>query len=171
MSTSLRTIIMSTIALVIFGGLGYEIFLVKNAEADIKQALTAADTKIGTDSRTRGILSIQNNSKEDLQVIDKAIITKSELVNVIDNLEKTGRGLGLTIAISSITSDASKNTTTPQNVRISVEATGKWFDNMTFLKLLENLPYKISIERADMGSAGEVWHTSSVLRLTTLPDI
>ncbi len=171
MNSLTRTIIVGSICLILLGVVGYELYFIKGADSAVRSAIEKADEQIGIDSRARSIVYLQNNSVEELKVVDQAILTKGELVTFVENLEKMGRDRGLLVTISSIVKEGNKvSTSTPEVVRIAVEATGPWDDSLHFINLLENLPYKIGIDKVDFVGDENGWRSNTTIKITTYPE-
>ncbi|MEK7194549.1 MAG: hypothetical protein AAB660_02575 [Patescibacteria group bacterium] len=171
MNALTRIIIVGVMIIAFGGGLYYELSSISNIRDDVTEANIAIQEKTGSDSRTKSILALQENYKDDLVVINDSVLNKTELVSVLEELEKTGRNLGLKTSISSITDEATKTaSSTAQTVRITVNTEGVWSSNLAFVRLIENLPYKISVERADLSKAEEIWKTSAIIKVTTYPE-
>ena len=171
MNSVTRTIVVGLIFLALLGGAGYELYYIKGADSAVRGAIERADEQIGSDSRARSIVYLQNNSIEELKVVDEAILAKEELVTFVESLEKMGRDMGLVVAISSITKEGNKSSSsTPEVVRIAVDATGPWGESLHFINLLENLPYKINIEKIDFTSGEKNWRSNTTIKITTYPE-
>ena len=171
MNSVTRTIIVGLIFLIMLGGVGYELYYIKSADSAVRNAISKADEQIGSDSRARSVVYLQNNSVEEIKVLDKAILTKDELVTFVESLETMGRNMGLVVAISSITKEGNKSSTsTPEVVRITVDATGPWGESLHFINLLENLPYKIGIDKVDFNIDEKGWRSNTTIKITTYPE-
>jgi len=169
MNSLARTIIMGLMAIFFLGVFGVEFYLLSNTEAQIAKATEGADTRIGSDSRARSILSLQQSSKEELEVVEGAILDRSDLADLLENLQKTGVDMGLLVTISSVSGDPGKTPTpgSPETVRVSLEARGTWESGLAFMRLIENLPYKLAVEKAGLMVDDGKWNASVTLRLTT----
>ncbi len=171
MNALTRIVIVCTMIIAFGGILYYELSSISRIRGEVTQANIAILEKTGSDSRTKSILALQENYKDDLAVINNTVLNKTELVSVLEELEKTGRNLGLKTSISSITDEATKTaSSTAQTVRIAVSAEGVWSSNLAFIRLIENLPHKISIERVDLTKSEEIWRTNATIKVTIYPE-
>jgi hypothetical protein len=171
MSATVRTVLVGFITLLLLVGLVFEIYFLKKIEADIASATSSADNEIGDDSRLRGIVELQELVKGDLEVFEDAILTRSDLVSVVEGLEKIGRGMGLSVSVTSIANENVKaSQATEQVFRVSVETNGAWDKSLSFVRMFESLPYKLSIERIDLSLDGDDWRTNTSIRLSTYPE-
>lgn len=171
MTSTTRIIIIGFITLVFATTLGYEVYLVSSTEREVTSANESADLEIGGDSRAKNIALLQESSKSELALIEEIILTRADLVALVEKLEKTGRDLGLNVSISSITNDSkTSSSANPETVRISIESRGSWTSSLSYVKLIENLPHKFSIDRVDLGTDGEGWRTLISLKVITYPE-
>lgn len=171
MNALTRTIVVGLICLILLGVVGYELYFIKGADTAVRSAIEKADEQIGNDSRARSIVYLQNNSVEELKIADEAILTKEELVTFVESLENMGREIGLSITISSIVKEGNKvSTSTPEVVRVAVDAKGPWEESIHFINLLENLPHKIYIDKLDFTTDAGEWRSSTIVRVTTYPE-
>lgn len=158
------------IVLALFGVvLAKEVFLIFQTRSEAIALTVEASTRAGTDSRTQILRSLRASAADDILRLDRAAVTKSGLVNVISMIEDTGKSLGLVITISSISGGTSSASNTPMTVRIAVETSGPWSPNLSFSHLLENLPYKVSVDESKLTRTEKTWQGHYVLSLTTLP--
>ncbi len=171
MTSTTRIIIIGLITLLFALGLGYELHLVSRIQKEVASANESADSYIGGDSRAKNIALLQESSKEELALIEEIILTRADLVALLEKLENTGRDLGLNVSISSITNDSkTSSSANPETVRISIESRGAWGPSLSYIKLVENLPHKFSIDRVDLGTDGEGWRTIISLKVVTYPE-
>lgn len=171
MNSLTRTIVLGFILVILSLGLTYELYFINTAEGQVLEAIKQADLQIGNDSRLRGIINLQENSSSELKILETAILTREDLVTLVEGLEKMGRDEGLMVSISSITNEPNKtSTTTPETVRIAIEASGSWIGNIHFIRLLENLPFKVNIERLDLSTNETGWKSNTSIKLIIYPE-
>lgn len=171
MSSTTRTILILLLTLTLGGAFGYEVYLISKSEADVAEAIALVDKELGGDARIKKIEQIQSNYQEDILILDKVLINRADLVAMIEELERTGRDVGVIPSISSITNDSKSSTgTAPETVRVAIDTRGSWASTIIFIKLLESLPYKYNIDKMEVFFDNTEWRTSSTLKLTTYPN-
>ena len=94
--------------------------------------------------------SINRNLKSTMQSHDRLqslFVADGSVVDFIQNLEQMGKESGLAVSTDSVSSNDSPDLLTLKKefLLISMTVKGTWAGNMKFLKLLENLPYKVAI--------------------------
>lgn len=171
MKSSTRIVIVSLITLIFTAALVYEVYLISSTQGELNNTTTSTDEEIESDRRAKSIIELQKESKTELAIVDEVLLTKSDLVELVEKLEKTGRDLGLIVSISSITNDSKTSSSqNPETVRISIETRGAWAQNLKFVRLVETLPHKFAIDRLDLNFDGQDWRTLVNLRVTTYPE-
>lgn len=143
------------------------IFQIRGEAAEL--SLEAA-RRSGTDSQARALRAIRVSSSQDLESINKAAVTKSRLADVVSEIEASGKSLGLALSISSISASAQAASTSPSTVRIAVETLGSWSGSIGFVHLIENLPYRISIEESKLALTDKGWKGNNTFSITILPE-
>jgi Tfp pilus assembly protein PilO len=171
MTSLTRIIIIGLITLATMGGLGYEVYLISSIQNEVTSTNESTDLQVGSDSRAKNIALLQESARAEVKMIEEVLLTRSDLVSLVEKLEKTGRDLGLNVSISSITNDSkTSSSVNPETVRISIEARGSWAPSLSYVRLIENLPHKFSVEKVDIGTDGEGWRTLISLKLITYPE-
>lgn len=159
-------VILSSIAIFFLTGLGYEWWMIGDAQNDASLALASAEEKLGIDSWSRNMRSIQIDESEKLRIIDNAVLRRTELINFIELLESTGKKMGLALTISSVRDDPKVKT----EVRLTVETLGNWEPSIRFLRMLQSLPYKSNIEESTLSVESGKWRNTSGLRISLTPE-
>ncbi len=166
MNSTGRLIFISLLTLALALGLGYEIHMLSQIKVDIASAELQAENKIGSDSRARDIAATEQNYKDDIASVNSAALTTDDIAGLADTIEKGGRGLGLNVTISSITDDSSKSSSASStNVSMTINSDGPWTPSISFVKLLENIPHKVSLDSISLRTAGDSgWNIVATIR-------
>ncbi|MBX4195755.1 hypothetical protein KW796_02260 [Candidatus Parcubacteria bacterium] len=171
MNSKTRLTVLVFISALLALGVMAELSYIKMTSAEAGEMLAEADTRSGNDAWTRNARSVQVNERDSVRILDDAKLTRTKLITLIDLLEKTGRSMNLSVVVTSVKSDASSiSTSSPETVNMTVTTSGPWASSLAFIRLLENLPHKIYIDESRITKEGQVWETSSTMRLTTLPE-
>lgn len=162
------------IRLAIIGFLAFvlvqEVIAIVQVRAEAESIMAEASERTGTDDQTQSLRSLRTSEASALARINDAVVTKSRLAGVIGDLEKTAKDLGLTITISSVNATGAATTTAPSTVRMTIETLGPWSGSFAFLHLLENVPYKSSIEESRFSKSDKSWRGNYALSLTLIPE-
>jgi len=158
MALSLILIILLTIV-----ALGIYDIKVKNKETF--KLLNKADSVAETENLAQSIRVIQASAAEDIAAFDNLVLVDDKLVPLIESIEETGRELGLDTNIVSVAKIEDKKSVEPDIIRIVVETQGSWAPTLSFLRAIENLPYRVMIDESSL-SKGEVdWRLRITLSL------
>ena len=158
MALSLILIILLTIV-----ALGIYDIKVKNKETF--KLLNKADSVAETENLAQSIRVIQASAAEDIAAFDNLVLVDDKLVPLIESIEEVGRELGLDTNIVSVAKIEDKKSVEPDIIRIVVETQGSWAPTLSFLRAIENLPYRVMIDESSL-SKGEVdWRLRITLSL------
>jgi len=88
------------------------------------------------------------SSRDSIDKIDSYFIKHNGTVEVIESIESLAKLSGVNIDSSSVSVDASSNKENyTETIRMVVDFDGSWKESSSFLFLIENAPFKVSIER------------------------
>ncbi|MDB5266809.1 MAG: hypothetical protein JWN89_624 [Parcubacteria group bacterium] len=140
---------LSIIALFFVSLLGYAVYDLRGKNQETSLLVNAADASARSTDSALSLRTAKNNSEAAIAELDTSILTEGELVPLIEEIEKTGKDLGLKTSISSVTVDKVDPTAhgnDPDKVHVALEAEGPWAGSIAFIHALQNLPTKISID-------------------------
>lgn len=96
-----------------------------------------------------------NKTKSDRSKLDIYLIPHDGEVAFIEEIETLGRRVGVKVLIDGVNFEAVKNSSsTPSAVnleiiKVKLEAAGTWNEINSYLYLIENMPYRLTINRVD----------------------
>lgn len=93
------------------------------------------------------LVTLLKHTSETQEALKTFIVTESTVVDVIETLESLGARTGVSVNISSLSSD---ETGVLGRVRGRVETRGTWSAVLTYMRAVESLPYKISISNISL---------------------
>lgn len=160
-----RVVFLSTVACVLLALIAVWIFMfwqVKNSSIKF-QDLAAKSAQAAADrEQSRKLIGVIGDAEPHyVKLIGKAV-SKEGIVPFIENLEQLGSRSGTSVNLGSINApeDSSSVSTTSTNVIISLDDTvnfghvtlnvsgvGEWANIMKLLKITENLPYALHIDK------------------------
>ncbi len=155
----------SLILLIVIGIVIFALYNIKNKNQEASQLQSDADETALARQISRSIRLAQNNSSQDLADFDKLLLTSGKLVSLIDNIEKSGRALGLETNIVSVGKAEEKDSGQSNIVSIAIETKGAWAPTLSFLRAIESLPYRVMISRSDLSKVDNEWHLKIALSL------
>ncbi len=158
-------IVLSLISLILFAVLSFGIYSIQAKNRETSQLLNAVDSATEESMLVRSIKAIQNNADKDLAAFDKLVFSGDKLVPLIEKIEETGRVLGLDTNILSVGKIEDKKAIEPNIVRITMETQGSWAPTLSFLRAMENLPYRVMIDESSFVREETVWRLKITLAL------
>ena len=161
---SLLTTLVVT-AVVLLAVLVIGVYNIRDKNNKTSELLNLADEAAEAGVLVQSIRILQNDAREDLESFDKLILSNDKLVPLIEDIEKTGRGFDLETNILSVGEVGKSGSVEPQTLRIALEAQGSWSGELSFLKAIESLPYRVMIEETDFQKKETGWHLKVVLAL------
>ena len=91
-------------------------------------------------------------------VFSKVVPDKDPIVQMIEKIEPAGPRLGIDAEITSV--EEGEN-----GFRLFIEAEGDWAGAFSYLKAIENLPYRVVFERMNLDKSGLAWRLNTVIFL------
>ena len=159
----------ASLALLIFGA--YDIRMTNEETSNIlNESDQVAEERIVLQS----IRVIQNESRDELEVLQSFVVSEDALVPLLESIEGIGRELGLESEIVSVDNASVAPTSRARSIqeekaeliRIVIEAEGSWSSVFNFVQAIERLPYKVTIEEASL-SKDEDWSSRIVILVNT----
>lgn len=153
---------LSLISLIFLSALVFGIYDIKTKNKKTSLLLSEADRTSETGELAQSIKTIKTNAGEDLTTFDEIVFTNEKLVPLIENIESTGRSLGLETKIVSVGKIEDKKTLEPNIIRIVLETQGAWAETLAFLRAVESLPHRVMIDDSSLSEVDVNWR----LRIT-----
>jgi hypothetical protein len=175
--TSTKTALLSyiTLSFLMILVLVYGVVDIRKKSIKTQEAQQEVDALAQNDVLSQSIRMLKTNSKDDLDYLETLALDNDKLVPFIEFIESTGREMGLTVSIASVSVDKVTPGSTsilPPKVHVTIETDGSWASNIKFLYALENLPTQVFIDSTTLQttfSGGEVskkvWQMGTVLSL------
>lgn len=162
MRTPTKTILISLclLTLVLLAVLVYGLYKIRVQSEEVVSLESQAESLGQMDNVAQSVRSIKNSSGTDLAGLDNLIVSQKKVVSFIEMIESLGGSMGLETHTLSVNTDET-------TVRIALETDGPWARSMGFIRALENLPYKITLDETTMASnlESEEWHTNITIIL------
>lgn len=146
----LAFIIILTTASIVF----YILFFntIKNKNKEISLILNVTDTAIQREIKLKSVDEIIKDTEYERKKLDTYFVADDSIVDFIEDIEELGRYVGIDIEIASVNIDNDLKTedAISEILNLNIETKGKWEDIFYFLSLIEKMPFKIDIEKADL---------------------
>lgn len=114
---------------------------VKETDTLVANEITAGEKQ----KRAETLRRIMEETKTEREELDAYFVKKGDAVSFIERLENMAKGAGLGISIASVSVPEKTSA-----LRIEMATQGSFENTLYFLTLLENLPYKIFVEKANL---------------------
>jgi hypothetical protein len=103
------------------------------------------------DDNNRMLAALIDTNKSDIDRLMSRLVQKDGTVAFIDMVESHAKNSGVSVLVENV--DVRKSATDVegyQSLHLNVKTQGSWEGTYRFLSVLESLPYKITIESADI---------------------
>ncbi len=164
-NTRLRLIVLSVIALLLLGFLGFDLYNIRAKNDTTSKLLTLADQEAEEKILVQSIRLIQNNAREDIEAFEGIVLSDDGVVRMIESVERAGQSLGLETEIISVEKTGEETLDNPQKIRLVIESNGLWAATFSYLRAIESLPHRVMIEKVDFSKGKDVWHSRIALSL------
>lgn len=164
-NSRLLLLALSLILVALFAVLAFGIYSIRVKDRKTSELLNLADHNAEVGKLARSVRTIQSNAAEDIRAFDSLVLNSDKLVPLIENLEETGRVLGLSTNILSVEKTEDKESPEPDIIRIIIEAQGSWAKTIFFLRAIESLPYRTMIEGSNLSKVEIGWRSKIILSL------
>lgn len=157
--------VLSLILAVLIAGAVFIVYNIKFTNTGTTRLLNEAKSVAEARNLSQSILLVQKEAAEDLADFNKIVLTGDKLVFLIEDVEKTGRALGLETNIISVGNAEENNAAEPEIIRMVIETQGAWAPTLAFLRAMENLPHRVMIDESSLSKVDNAWHFKIVLSL------
>lgn len=159
-----NVVLWTILAIVIVLHIGFLWYLKVKVES-ATYSLKSADISYEERDKVSGISRALGSLEPQIDKVNSYFVDSDNAVSFINLLEGKARSVGLGIETTNVSVE--ENNIYGEELFISIETTGSWNANMTFVKMVELLPYNISIRssRLEYGEVeeGSFWRNNMVL--------
>ncbi len=157
LSTRQILISVSVLLVLVLGGYYFLFLTIKSKNEKVSSFSQEIDLYSEREALRRTTEKTADELSEKIKKLDSYFIHKDEVVPFIENIENAGGESGVSVSIVSVGVDAlsqvgggsSDNIPLDKSEKLilRLDAKGSWGNVVNFISYLENLPYKISINR------------------------
>lgn len=113
------------------------------------------DIAIQKEIKLKSIKNLIADTENDRKQLETYFVTDDKIVDFIEEVENIGKYAGADVEIMSVSIGDDKSQTEEQNtatelLHLGFKVNGKWSDVFQFFALLEKLPFKIDIAKANL---------------------
>lgn len=164
-NSKLFLVLLSLVFTILLAVAIFAIYDIRAKNEETSELLDEAERIVEARSLAQSIKNIQNNVAEDILAFDKLVLTEEKLVPLIEDIEELGKELKLETSIVSVEKVEDKKAAKPDMIRIIIKAQGSWTPTLTFLKAIESLPHRVTIDETGLSKIDTNWHLRIVLLL------
>ena len=164
-NSKLSLTILALVSLVLLAVLVLGAYDIQAKNRKASELLNLANQAAEASTLARSIRMMQDSAAEDLAAFDNLTLSDDKLVPLIEGIERMGRALGLDASIISVGKIEDKKSVEPDVIRIVMETQGSWTPTLSFLRAIESLPHRVTIEESSLSKAEVNWRSKIVLSL------
>ncbi len=160
-NTKIKLIISVLAAVFILLADAYLFWLIGMVTVNIADIGTKIDTELRRSENSMAVKSLMEKTKTERAQLENNLIPHDGEVEFIELLESFGGQIGARTSIDGVSFEAVKiSSTTPmigdlEIIKVRLQVTGDWSQINSYLYLVENLPYRTTIDRLDTVLGGE----------------
>ena len=153
-----KPVTFSIVVLALLGLLGASFYQIRSSDKQTLILAQEAEKKAYEAKLLQQVKLLRNTAGADLVAFSKLVLGKDTIVPMIEKIELAGRRLGIDAEITSV--EEGEN-----GFRLFIEAEGDWAGAFSYLKAIENLPYRVVFERMNLDKSGLAWRLNTVIFL------
>lgn len=161
-----RRLVIGLILFIIGIGLPLLLYLFTRA-LNIEASLTVADIEAQTirEAKLAALKRTVSDTDEIRENLDKYIVDAQGEVDFIQFVENLGEEAGSGVQIQSVSENNFSNDDRFQWLSMSLSFSGTWREAITFLALIESIPYKTELSDISLTKSGSFWNERIVLKV------
>lgn len=150
--TRKKIIILLILNLIIFGLYFYLYLNIRQIDKEVSIKLSQIKLEINRDERLRSLKDLLEKTKDQRDKISNIFVRPDGSVEFIEMIESLGKATDVKLEIESVGVDAPKNKTasSTEYFRLAVKSEGLWRNVMQLLTLLEEMPFRVSIDNVSL---------------------
>lgn len=149
--TSRLLIVFILADVVLLGAYGYLLSVVNTKNLETADLYTASHQAASGQEKILGLGRILKDTEKDRNKLSEYFVTKTNPVAFIEQIEKIGKNAGVDLVVSTV-SDTTKDN---GGIQLSFSATGSFSSVYRLIALVESMPYKVTLRKADVQMSGD----------------
>lgn len=130
---------------------GYLFFVVNAKNKETTILYTASHEQTSDKEKIQALFRVLRDTEEDREKLSKYFITKMGAVTFIEQIEKIGKNAGVQLSVNTVSDEESGGGA----IQISFGANGSFAHMQHLIALVESMPYKVTIKKADIQKIDE----------------
>ncbi|MBX4198487.1 hypothetical protein KW782_04120 [Candidatus Parcubacteria bacterium] len=123
-------------------------WMIRNNVQKTTDAENSANERTLAGEKLKELETFAQEEGSELERVTTRVIAKDGVVAFIEMIERHARDLGLAIEVQGAKERAHESMQEYQILELSMRTQGSWVANYRFLTLLENAPYKLTVQSA-----------------------
>jgi len=157
-------IILSLISIILIAVLVLGVYSIRAKNEKTSELLHLVDQASEIKILSQSIRTVQTAATEEIKVYNDLILSNNKLIPLIEEIEESGRALGLDINILSV-GEEEAGIAGLRTVRLVIETQGSWPSSLSFVRVVESLPHRVLINEVVLSKEGEGWRSKIGLAL------
>jgi Tfp pilus assembly protein PilO len=156
-------LVLSLISVILITVFVLGVYSIRAKNEKISGLLNLADQVAEAKTLSQSIKAAQHTASEEIKAYNDLILSEYKLVPLIEDIEDSGRALGLDIDILSVGEVKDSGTSGPQKIRMAIETRGSWARSFSFVYVIESLPHRVIVDEIILSKEGDGWHSKIAL--------
>lgn len=135
----------------LLGVYGYLYFVADSKNTETSAFYIASHQAVSDKERIHELERTLKDTENERNKISEYFVTKTNAVTFIEQIEKVGKNAGVDLTVNSV-SDEAKDAGA---IQLSFSAAGSFPDIYRLVALVESMPYKVTLKKANISRAGD----------------
>lgn len=136
----------SLINIMFLGVYGYLFYVVASKNTETVVLYTTSHQQASDKEKIQELDRTIKDTEKERNNLSAYFVTKTSAVTFIEQIEKIGKNAGVDLSVNSVSGDAKGGGTT----QLAFSAAGTFSDIYRLIALVESMPYKVTLKKADM---------------------
>jgi Tfp pilus assembly protein PilO len=151
---------------------GYALFKIRASNAETAILLAKVNSISEEAAYLQSLRAARNHTRLDIAELDRLVLNESEIVSLMESIERVGRvsGVSVNIISASVTTESRPRrgapaTEAPKRTDLVVEAKGSLDGILNFIETIELLPHRVMIEESTVSENDSEWRSKTTLSI------
>lgn len=128
------------------------LLIISQKTIEIKDSYRNTESESFKEEKQLALKSASLSNTEDIQTLRSFFIQKGDEVEFIKQIENIGRKAGIKFEIDSIDLKTETSDSFKEDVMIKLSINGSWESVVSFLDMLEKMPFGVSVENLNLNT-------------------
>ena len=163
-NSKLRTYTIFLADMILIAVFVWALLSIKIQNAETKTLLQATENAGKEERLALNVRHLKATAGTEIEAFEERMLMEENVVSIIESIESAGKDLGVALEILSVDKVEGEK---PQKLNISLEAKGSWDSIFSFIRSVESLPQRVSVENIDLHKEGSGWRIQLSFTLLT----